>query len=88
MVGPGARQFKISKQAQKFIVSLPEDQRERIKEAISRLIAGDLSQLDIKKLAPHQHEYRLRVGKIRILFWADSEGLFIFKAGFRGDVYG
>ncbi len=85
---PEERCFKISKKAHKFITSLPEKERRTIKRAVSRLIASDdISSLDIKRLAPHPNEFRLRVGKIRILFRAGKDMLFIFKAGFRGDVY-
>lgn len=50
-------------------------------------MAGDFQGLDIRKLEPHPHDFRLRVGKIRILFTSDDERLFIFKAGYRGDFY-
>ena len=84
---PEERCFKISKQAHKFIKFLSENQRRLVKRAVSKLIASDASTLDIKRLAPYPHEFRLRVGKVRILFRADKKMLFIFKAGFRGDVY-
>ena len=81
------RRFEISRKADQFIQGLPVKLRQRIKDAITSLIRGDINHLDIKPLSPHPHEYRLRVGKIRILFRADKELLFIFKAGFRGDIY-
>ncbi len=81
------RRFEISRKADQFIQSLPVKLRRRIKEAVDYLIKGDVRHLDIKPLSPYPHEYRLRVGKIRVLFRADKELLFIFKAGFRGDVY-
>ena len=81
------RRFEISSKANQFIQSLPVKLRRRIKEAVDCLIKGDVHHLDIKSLSPYPHEYRLRVGKIRILFRADKELLFIFKAGFRGDIY-
>jgi len=81
------RRFEISRKADQFIQSLPAKLRLRIKEAITCLIRRDVHHLDIKPLSPYPHEYRLRVGKIRILFRADKELLFIFKAGFRGDIY-
>ena len=84
---PPERRFEISRKADQFIQSLPEKLRLRIKEAIGFLISGDVNQLDIKSLTNHPHEYRLRVGRIRILFHADKELLFIYKAGFRGDIY-
>jgi mRNA interferase RelE/StbE len=81
------RRLEISRKADQFIQSLPEKLRRRIREAVDCLIKGDIQHLDIKSLSPYPHEYRLRIGKIRILFYADKELLFVFKAGFRGDVY-
>lgn len=81
------RECVIAKKANAFILALPEAQRKKIKEAVSRLLAGDYEGLDIKRLQPHPHDFRLRVGGVRILFTADAQRLFIYKAGFRGDVY-
>ncbi|MCX5814655.1 MAG: hypothetical protein NTX75_00220 [Proteobacteria bacterium] len=81
------RLYVISRKADQFIQSLPVKLRRRIKEAVDCLIKGDVHHLDIKPLSPYPHEYRLRVGKIRVLFRADKELLFIFKAGFRSDIY-
>ena len=65
---------------------MPPELRGRIKNAVQCLIAGETLGLDIKPLAPHPNEYRLRVGRVRILFRMDRELLFVFKAGYRGDV--
>ena len=81
------RNLKISKRANKFIMSLSANQRKPIKKAIDKLIDGDTTSLDIKKLLPYPKEFRLRVGDIRILFKSTREELFIFKADYRGDVY-
>ncbi|QAZ69419.1 type II toxin-antitoxin system RelE family toxin [Solidesulfovibrio carbinolicus] len=81
------RELVISKKANAFILSMPEAQRRKIKEAVSRLLASDFDGLDIKRLQPHPHDFRLRVGGVRILFPSEPERLFIFKAGLRGDVY-
>lgn len=87
MVDQPGRELVISRQAQKFILSLPAGVRARIREAVTRILAGDFVGLDIKRLEPHPHDFRLRIGKVRVLFTADSERLFIFRAGFRGGVY-
>ena len=81
------RRFEISRKADQFIQSLPPKRRQRIKEAVDCLIKVDIHHLDIKPLFPYPHEYRLRVGDVRILFRADKELLFIFKAGFRSGIY-
>ena len=81
------RELAISRQANGFILSLPVNQRQKIKQAVERLLTGDFNGLDVKKLHPHPHDFRLRVGSVRILFTSQQDRLFIFKAGFRGDVY-
>jgi len=81
------RRFVISRKADHFISNLPEKIRIRVKDSVLCLIRGDVGQLDIRPLSPHSHEYRLRIGNVRILFRADKELLFVFKAGFRGDIY-
>lgn len=81
------RELVISRKAQAFIMALPETARKKIKEAVTRIVAGDMTGLDIKRLRPHPHDYRLRVGGVRILFTSDAERLFVYKAGYRGDIY-
>ena len=87
MVKAGTRELKISKKANNFIMSLPQQQRKAIKTAIEKLLRNEIEGLDIKRLFPHPSEYRLRVGKVRVLFKSTKEQLFMFKAGYRGDVY-
>lgn len=87
MVGQPGRQLRISRQADKFIRSLSDKEREAVKKAVERLISGDLEGLDIARLLPYPKEYRLRVGRIRVLFESTTDRLFIFKAEYRGTVY-
>jgi mRNA interferase RelE/StbE len=87
VVGTDARSFRISRKADKFIHGLPDRKREAVKKAVKLLIKNETETLDIKKLLPYPKEYRLRVDDIRILFHATDEELFIFKAGYRGQVY-
>ena len=81
------REFKISSKANKFIKTLPADKREKIKEAVQNLIDNNTEHLNIRRLLPHPKEFRLRVDDVRLLFRSDKELLFIFKAGFRKDIY-
>jgi mRNA-degrading endonuclease RelE of RelBE toxin-antitoxin system len=87
MVAGREREFRISKKAEKFIRSLPEKERKSVKESIRKLINRETQGLDIKRYLPYPNEFRLRVGRIRILFKSTKELLFIFKADFRGGVY-
>lgn len=81
------REFKISSKANKFIKSLPDEKRQKVKAAIEQLINNDTATLNIVRLLPHPKEFRLRVDDVRILFKSDKKMLFIFKAGYRGKVY-
>ncbi len=79
--------LRISRQANKFIKSLPEKRRKAVKSAINMLVKEGFSSLDIKRLLPYPNEFRLRIGKMRILFKYKDEQIFIFKAHYRGTVY-
>jgi len=87
MVADPGRELKISRKANGFIQSLPEKERKAVKTAVEKLIAGDVQGLDIVRLLPYPKEYRLRIGRIRILFESTPQRLFIFKAEYRGSVY-
>ncbi len=87
MVRAEERTFRISRKADKFIRSLPERKRKAVKEAVTVLIENRTDGLNIKRLFPNPKEFRLRIDDIRILFKATKEELFIFKAGYRGQIY-
>jgi mRNA interferase RelE/StbE len=81
------RRVEISRRAQAFILSLPENLRQKIKAAMERIILGDFTGLDVKKLTGHPQDYRLRVGRVRILFTLDGDRLLVYRAAFRGEAY-
>ncbi|MBF0202397.1 MAG: hypothetical protein HQK66_14035, partial [Desulfamplus sp.] len=81
------RAFKISSKANKFIKSLPDDKRKKVKEAVTCLVENKTDGLDIKRYLPYPKEFRLRVDDVRLLFKSDKTILFIFKAGYRKDIY-
>jgi len=81
------RDLRISRKANKFILSLPDKERKAVKKAIQKLISNDTEGLNIRRLLPYPKEFRLKVGNVRILFRSTKSELFIFKAGYRGDVY-
>lgn len=53
------RQFKISSQTNKFIKSLPEAKRGKIKEAVTSLIDNQTDHLNIKRLLPYPKDGEL-----------------------------
>ncbi len=87
MVKYDDREFKISRKANKFIKSLPAPKRAKIKQAVQCLINNETEHLKIRRLLPHPKEFRLRLDDVRLLFKADKGSLFIFKAGYRKDIY-
>lgn len=62
----------------------------RTLDKISLLKSPFTSNLDIKKLINTPDFYRLRVGKVRIIFEIDEEKkeVWIRKIGYRGGIYG
>lgn len=79
--------YTLLKNAEKFLLKLPQNEQIRIIQALDNLI-NNYTNLDIKKLKGRL-EFRLRVGKYRILFIEDTNNnLYIITAmGSRGDIY-
>ncbi len=79
--------YILLKKAEKFLLKLPRDEQIRIIQALDDLI-NNYGNLDIKKLKGRS-EFRLRVGKYRILFVEDVDNnLYVITAiGSRGDIY-
>lgn len=71
-----------SKKPEKYLISLPPRISLNILDRIKKIPAGD-----IKPLSGRKGEYRLRVGKYRILFFLMEEDIYVFKIDTRGDVY-
>ena len=73
------------RQAIKDLKALSPDIKERI---LAKIVAmQDNLRGDIKKLSNFTTEYRLRVGKYRVLFKIDGEILRIHRVKHRKDVY-
>lgn len=70
-----------SKQAIKFLEKQERSVRDRIRNAVETLPAGD-----VKKLVGQPY-YRLRVGDFRVLFTRDGNIIEISKIDNRGQIY-
>ena len=77
--------LKFKRQAIKDLKILSPDVKERILAKIAAM--QDNLQGDIKKLTNFTPEYRLRVGKYRVLFKIDGEILRIHRVKHRRDAY-
>ncbi len=69
----------------KFLCKLDKKIRTVASVVVARITVGDLSALDIKKLKGSQNRYRVRVGRIRIVFDQTSKGNKIQDISFRDD---
>lgn len=52
----------------KILRVLHQNERERVMFCVEKILAGDISTLDIKKLKGQEYFYRARVGDLRIIF--------------------
>ncbi len=78
------RQVYWTKDAQKFMDSLPADVSERIYKAVRKVADGNNA--NVVKLVGSPY-YRLRVGKWRVIFNDDGVIVEIIEIGSRGSIY-
>ena len=88
---------KFRKQAVKFLQKANSEDVAKIQSQLNQLLTAieqqgiiPLTELDIKKMRGEwEGFYRLRVGKIRVIFIVDfdSSQLEVYTIGTRGDVY-
>jgi len=89
--------IKFRKQAVKFIDKADPDTVSRIREKLNQLLKIveeqsiiPFTELDIKQMRGEwEGFYRLRVGKVRIIFMVDisSSDIEVYAIGNRGDIY-
>lgn len=79
----------ITNKAYKQLKKLPHVFQEKVIDRVHKLDFPFPKNLDIKSMTNTAGFYRLRVGKIRILFELDVElkKIVIRQVGYRGDVY-
>jgi len=71
----------------KFLARLTPSDRHRLAILIERLLQKDLAGLDIKKLRNAASLFRVRDGKIRIIFRQEGATIILVDINFRKDVY-
>jgi len=86
-----AYKIKISKKALKKWKKLEKPKRDKIKDIIFSLskVPYPYKSFDVKKLKGIQNAYRIRVGKIRILYkvFEHEKMVYIYDIDYRGKVY-
>ena len=70
---------------ERFLGRLDRKRRARVGEIVARIVADDLSSLDVKKLKGSRPLYRVRVGDIRIIFEKGKSGSAVLAIEWRSD---
>jgi mRNA-degrading endonuclease RelE of RelBE toxin-antitoxin system len=69
----------------KFLYKLNKKTREIVEKNVMLILSGDFSTLDLKKLKGNKNRYRIRIGRIRIIFDKTDNGNKIQNISFRND---
>jgi mRNA-degrading endonuclease RelE of RelBE toxin-antitoxin system len=69
----------------KALAKLSPKERALVKDIVIQLKTGSFSNLDIKKLKGYKHIYRVRSGKIRIIYQTIETEIFILTIDRRSD---
>jgi len=69
----------------KFLRKLNEAELLRVKSIIALILAEEVGGLNVKKLSGHADLYRVRVGRIRIIFRVGERGNQVVQVAFRDD---
>ena len=75
----------MSTKLEKFLAKLSRAQLATVLAVIDKIIANDLSQLDCKMLKGKKGVYRVRIGRIRIIFVRTGPKNEILHISFRDD---
>ena len=70
---------------EKFLKKLSPSNRKEIQEIILSIIHGSVKNMDVRKIKGFTSLYRIRKGRIRIIFSQYNTGTHIEKIDFRSD---
>lgn len=71
----------------KFLAKLTVKERDVVANLIVKAISGELGGLDVKKLKGFERLYRIRKGKIRVIFEKGVSCNKVINVDYRGKVY-
>lgn len=71
----------------KFLKKLTSNEREKIGFLMENILFGKMTGLKVKKLVGLKDLYRVREGKIRIVFRKEQNGNVIVNVDYRKDIY-
>ena len=70
---------------EKFLKKLSPTEGKEMQEIISRIVGGKYENIDMQKMSGYVSRYRVRKGRIRIIFTLHDYGAVIEKVDFRND---
>ena len=80
-----------SKKALKFVAGLDQGYQRNVEllKKVFQLEPVPADLYHVKKLDPHGFSYRIRIGKIRLVYEVDwqKHSIWVYQAGFRESVY-
>lgn len=70
----------------KFLKKLLPQEREVLENVIAKVLAHDFSGLDVKKLKAEDGKFRVRKGRLRVIFRKTDDNIFILSVERRSDI--
>ena len=69
----------------KFLSKLLPTEKAALESIIAKVLAHNFSGLDVKKLKGGENKFRVRKGRIRVIFRKDGDNIFILSIERRGN---
>jgi len=69
----------------KFLSKLDSERRTKVLSILRQISSGDFQGLNLKKMKEVRPLYRVRIGRIRIIFEMDTNGIRLVDLDFRDD---
>lgn len=69
----------------KFLLKLSKQERNKLELIIKHVIENELNDFDVKKLKGHDDVFRVRVGKMRVIFRNSDKENLILEVSRRSD---
>ncbi|MEK7145077.1 MAG: hypothetical protein AAB794_04475 [Patescibacteria group bacterium] len=69
----------------KFLAKLDAERREKVLVVLRQIRSGDFQNLNLKKMKEVGPLYRVRVGRVRIIFEMDTSGIRLVDTDFKND---
>ncbi len=84
-----AYEIKISDDSVRFLGKLDARLKDRVEELLEALKSNSLpfKQYDLRKLKGTANFFRIRIGKLRVIYEISGQTIYVHHVGFRESVY-